>query len=455
MKFNSQYNINNMFSYGIIYYIGIPFPAARDPCVLLKQEHNTQLVANGNKNCISGNVWYSQQAYRAVNQAIGRTIRHRDDYGAIIFLDSRYEQLQHVNGLSKWVRTQLLATQNKSITVDQAQLSLQQFFDYWSIHGVKRAEKIENVSLQDQRGLRGAFSYTRNRKKKLKSDIVINRSSLGTDPTKQPFKPVKPNKYSGIVKIRSGINSNTTKINLVNTTVCQSTAINPTTSAVEIDMDDNDRPVQPANIKQEIMEVKQHLNNIKLHISNNKIIIDDCSQSHARDITMCMSPINNDDDILPALEVDDVERTASFSTITDINPNKHTDTANDEMSHTSNQLGARQAASVSNTLQRPKTTALPTAKSIKLSNGFTTVSSLTQPIKLPYSQLINNTNTTANPIDSINTSTTNVKRFIKQQLPPPSPLTFGDKSIADSPITVDESTVDQSVTIINIVPGGM
>lgn len=38
---------------------------------------------------LSGREWYRQQASRAVNQAIGRVIRHKDDYGAIILCDTR------------------------------------------------------------------------------------------------------------------------------------------------------------------------------------------------------------------------------------------------------------------------------------------------------------------------------------------------------------------------------
>lgn len=38
---------------------------------------------------LTGEDWYNQQALRAVNQAVGRVIRHRHDYGAIIFCDER------------------------------------------------------------------------------------------------------------------------------------------------------------------------------------------------------------------------------------------------------------------------------------------------------------------------------------------------------------------------------
>lgn len=41
-------------------------------------------------NALAGEDWYSQQASRAVNQAVGRVIRHRHDYGAIIFCDERF-----------------------------------------------------------------------------------------------------------------------------------------------------------------------------------------------------------------------------------------------------------------------------------------------------------------------------------------------------------------------------
>ena len=39
---------------------------------------------------MSGQEWYIQQATRAVNQAVGRVIRHKNDFGAVILMDKRF-----------------------------------------------------------------------------------------------------------------------------------------------------------------------------------------------------------------------------------------------------------------------------------------------------------------------------------------------------------------------------
>lgn len=39
---------------------------------------------------LTGDQWYTQQALRSVNQGMGRVIRHRHDYGAIILCDDRF-----------------------------------------------------------------------------------------------------------------------------------------------------------------------------------------------------------------------------------------------------------------------------------------------------------------------------------------------------------------------------
>ncbi|KAG0096794.1 Fanconi anemia group J protein, partial [Podila epicladia] len=53
---------------------------------------------------LSGKRWYEIQAFRAYNQAIGRCIRHRKDWGAMVLLDYRLNQPHNLHSLSKWAR---------------------------------------------------------------------------------------------------------------------------------------------------------------------------------------------------------------------------------------------------------------------------------------------------------------------------------------------------------------
>ena len=51
---------------------------------------------------ITGGKWYKLQASRTVNQAIGRVIRHVNDYGAIYLCDTRYSGASIE--ISKWMK---------------------------------------------------------------------------------------------------------------------------------------------------------------------------------------------------------------------------------------------------------------------------------------------------------------------------------------------------------------
>ena len=76
---------------------GVPFPAVQDRKVNLKRDFLDS------KNRGDGSKWYIQEASRAVNQTIGRTIRHRKDYGAILLLDERCRSYTG-NDLPGWVK---------------------------------------------------------------------------------------------------------------------------------------------------------------------------------------------------------------------------------------------------------------------------------------------------------------------------------------------------------------
>lgn len=86
----------------IVINVGIPYPAFKDPRVTLKKEYNDRNCKNG--SLLPGMQWYETQAFRAMNQALGRCIRHRNDWGAVIFLDQRFTAQRNIQKLSKWVR---------------------------------------------------------------------------------------------------------------------------------------------------------------------------------------------------------------------------------------------------------------------------------------------------------------------------------------------------------------
>ncbi|XP_066480126.1 regulator of telomere elongation helicase 1 isoform X2 [Tiliqua scincoides] len=84
---------------------GLPFPPRMDPRVILKMQFLDEMRAKAaGTQYLSGSTWYKQQASRAVNQAIGRVIRHRQDYGAIFLCDHRFMNIDARAQLPSWVR---------------------------------------------------------------------------------------------------------------------------------------------------------------------------------------------------------------------------------------------------------------------------------------------------------------------------------------------------------------
>ncbi|XP_062448427.1 Fanconi anemia group J protein [Rhea pennata] len=92
--------------------IGIPFPNVKDLQVELKRKYNDQ--HKNKRGLLPGSQWYEIQAYRALNQALGRCIRHRNDWGALILVDDRFRNNpnKYITGLSKWIRQQIKHHEN-------------------------------------------------------------------------------------------------------------------------------------------------------------------------------------------------------------------------------------------------------------------------------------------------------------------------------------------------------
>nr|XP_029707927.1 regulator of telomere elongation helicase 1 homolog [Aedes albopictus] len=91
---------------------GLPFPPLKDARVILKKKY-LQEVRTKENEIISGDEWYSLEAARAVNQAIGRVIRHKNDYGAILLCDNRFHNHRQKSQLSSWIQRHVNTSQHQ------------------------------------------------------------------------------------------------------------------------------------------------------------------------------------------------------------------------------------------------------------------------------------------------------------------------------------------------------
>ncbi|KAK9404951.1 Regulator of telomere elongation helicase 1 [Crotalus adamanteus] len=92
---------------------GLPYPPLKEPKIMLKMQFLDEMkTKDANGQYLSGEAWYRQQASRAVNQAIGRVIRHRQDYGAIFLCDQRFTRTDIKANLPSWVRPHVKTYEN-------------------------------------------------------------------------------------------------------------------------------------------------------------------------------------------------------------------------------------------------------------------------------------------------------------------------------------------------------
>ncbi len=105
----------------LVIVVGIPYAYLGDPKTQLRKEYQDEFnkyyynfIKDKNIKKLSGSEWYNQNAIKCVNQALGRVIRHSNDYGCMLLIDSRYQQNSNKYLISKWIRDLSIIYNNRN-----------------------------------------------------------------------------------------------------------------------------------------------------------------------------------------------------------------------------------------------------------------------------------------------------------------------------------------------------
>eukprot|EP00055_Hartaetosiga_balthica_P011652 m.53750 g.53750 ORF g.53750 m.53750 type:complete len:907 (-) comp7683_c1_seq1:416-3136(-) len=82
--------------------VGMPYPNRAGPELAAKLAYLKKRKTQGKP--ISEHTYYKSLCMNAVNQSIGRAIRHKDDYAAILFVDQRYSTDSVQRDIPTWIK---------------------------------------------------------------------------------------------------------------------------------------------------------------------------------------------------------------------------------------------------------------------------------------------------------------------------------------------------------------
>jgi chromosome transmission fidelity protein 1 len=117
-------NFSDALGRGVIV-VGLPFPNPHSAEWKAKMQYITSKEnVRGGDGKAAARDFYENACMRAVNQCVGRAIRHKGDYAAIMMLDKRYGGERILNKLPKWIRGSLVA----GTSPKEVENKLDQFF---------------------------------------------------------------------------------------------------------------------------------------------------------------------------------------------------------------------------------------------------------------------------------------------------------------------------------------
>jgi chromosome transmission fidelity protein 1 len=109
--------------------VGLPFPDITDP-VLKEKMGSLDREFRQNGTGINGQDYYQNLCMRAVNQSVGRAIRHANDYAAIVLCDNRYSSEMRIwRSLPQWLRKGCGAPSSEDASFGKVLKNTRSFFN--------------------------------------------------------------------------------------------------------------------------------------------------------------------------------------------------------------------------------------------------------------------------------------------------------------------------------------
>ena len=136
-KLSEGIDLNDECSRAVIA-IGIPYPNMRDTELSLKMQYNDE-KSKEEKKYLSGFNYIKKEAFRSLNQSIGRCIRHINDYGMIYLVDCRFSDRGNKSCISPWLEPYVSYEKYMDSKMIQKKCS-----DFFSNH----PQKKNHVSIQ-------------------------------------------------------------------------------------------------------------------------------------------------------------------------------------------------------------------------------------------------------------------------------------------------------------------
>lgn len=110
-KMSEGINFSDKLGRGVIV-VGLPFPNIHSAQWKSKLEYieksTVDLGGSKDEGKVAGREFYENACMRAVNQSIGRAIRHQNDFASIILLDRRYKTERIISKLPGWIRQSIV-----------------------------------------------------------------------------------------------------------------------------------------------------------------------------------------------------------------------------------------------------------------------------------------------------------------------------------------------------------